>query len=99
MIDLRQLAQKLHDRLRRTRTLLQTTERLAGELRTLHDAWTARLAETQPGQDARQTASAALELALQDLERSLPPASSSDASSTCSREEATASPRRHIPPA
>src|SRR5579871_5153787 len=58
---------ELYDQLRKNRTLLPTLNRLAIELKARHEAWKQELQATRPGSDS-QTASEAMELAVQELE-------------------------------
>ncbi len=58
---------EIYDRLRQSRTLLPTLNRLAGELKARHQAWMQELRETRSGSDS-QIASEAMELALSELE-------------------------------
>src|SRR5579883_2284726 len=57
---------EIYDRLRQSRTLLPTLNRLAGELKARHQAWMQELRETRSGSDS-QIASEAMELALSEL--------------------------------
>ena len=59
---------ELHDRLRKSRTMLPTMERCARQLKGRHEAWKEILAQARPGSAASQIASEALELALKELE-------------------------------
>lgn len=65
----------LYEQLRVRRTLLQSMEELATALKACHQGWMTQLAETRPGSDPSQLSSEALELALQELQESLPPPS------------------------
>ena len=58
---------ELYDQLQNSRQLLPTLNRLASELKTLHQAWIQELRATRPGSDT-QIASEAMELALRDLQ-------------------------------
>jgi len=73
---------QIHKRLRSQRMLLPTLDRYASQLRTHHEAWMHRLSQAKPGSYQSQIASEALEIALKELEDSLP---------------ATASPSRNEP--
>ena len=66
---------ELHEQLRTSGTLMQTMEQYAAQLQTRHDYWKDELYEARPGSDPQQISSQALELALQDLQASLPDAS------------------------
>ena len=68
----------MHERLRQSRTLLTTVNRLAGELRTSHEAWKARLSQANLTTDPSQISSEAMELALKELVDSLPSESPDD---------------------
>ena len=60
-----------YNQLRKNRAVLPAMEELAGRLKTSHEAWKNRLAETRPGSDPSQISSEALEFALKELEDSL----------------------------
>ncbi|GIK15180.1 MAG: hypothetical protein BroJett003_01440 [Planctomycetota bacterium] len=62
---------KLHDLLRRKRKLLAVVDNFAGELKTRHESWKENLTEDRPDIDPSQAASAALEIALQEVESRL----------------------------
>ena len=55
---------EMYNKLRSSRTLLPTLDRLARELKASHKAWMDRLAKTKPGSDPSQIAAEALEMAL-----------------------------------
>ena len=78
VLELLQDRPQLHKRLRREKMLLGAMEFYARELKTLHEGWKQHLAETRPDSDESQIASEALEMALKELEDSLPSASSSE---------------------
>ncbi|HUY92975.1 MAG TPA: hypothetical protein VMV10_29870 [Pirellulales bacterium] len=65
----------LYEQLRVQKTLLQSLEQLSQALKSCHQGWMTQLAETRPGSDPSQLSSEALELALHELEESLPPPS------------------------
>ena len=67
---------QIHKRLRSQRMLLPTLDRYASQLRTHHEAWMHRLSQAKPGSYQSQIASEALEIALKELEDSLPATSS-----------------------
>ena len=90
---------QMHDRLRKNRLLLPTMERLANELKTSHEAWKDTLSQARPGSGASQIASEALEMALKELEDSLPSESPPDEDEPLTLEAAMAFLRRHTPPA
>jgi hypothetical protein len=68
----------MHQKLRREKLLLGAMEFYAGELKALHEGWKLHLSETKPGSDESKIASEALEIALAELQDSLPSASSSE---------------------
>jgi len=92
--------QALYEQLRTRGTLLQTLEDYAVQLKTRHDSWKNELHQAQPEIDPQQISSAALELALQDLQASLPVASSPSATQeeVLSLDDAIRFLRRHTPP-
>ena len=90
---------KTHNRLRKKRLLLPALDRYARALKASHEAWKDRLSRLKPGSDPSQIASEALEIALQELQDSLPSASPPDESEAISIEDAMAFLRRHTPPA
>jgi hypothetical protein len=87
---------EMYELLRRDRALLPTLERMASDLKTSHEAWKKRLVQDRPGSGEAQMASAALELALQELQNRLPPAS--DDIQAFNLDEAMAFLRRHTSP-
>lgn len=99
ILQLLQQRQEIHDQLRSQRMLLPTLERYASQLKTRHEAWKDRLSQEKPGSDASQIASEALEIALKELEDSLPSGPPPDESEPLSLEAAMAFIRRHTPPA
>jgi hypothetical protein len=84
VLEFLQQRSQLHDQLRKDRKLLPTLNRLATELKTSHEAWKEQLAMALPGSDQSQIASEALEIALKELEDSLPAESPPDESETLS---------------
>lgn len=58
--------------LTRQRKLLPTMEHYARQLKTSHESWMYQLSQTKRGGDPTQIAGEALELALKDLQESLP---------------------------
>ncbi|HTU89416.1 MAG TPA: hypothetical protein VMF69_04905 [Gemmataceae bacterium] len=78
VLELIQHRPEMHERLRKQRMLLPTMEHYAGKLKDLHEAWMQQLSEANPGSGEIQIASRAMELALKELEDSLPSASSSE---------------------
>ncbi len=99
VLELLQQRPKLHDQLRKERMLLPTMERLARELKASHEGWKELLSQATPGSHPDQFQSEALEIALQELEDSLPSASLPDESEAISIEDVMAFLRRHTPPA
>jgi hypothetical protein len=99
VLELIQQRQEMHEELRKKRTLLQTVNLYAQELKRKHEAWKAVLSPARPGSDPSQIASEALEIALKDLEDSLPTGSLPDEDEAISIEEAMAFFLRHTPPA
>ncbi len=65
---------EMYDNLLKNRNLLPTLERYASLLRTSHLDWKEQLSQARPGSNESQITSAALEIALQELEDSLLPA-------------------------
>jgi hypothetical protein len=63
---------ELHEQLRLTRRLMPTLEACSKALKTSHEAWMETLAESQPQSSQAQISSAAMELALKELEDRLP---------------------------
>jgi hypothetical protein len=92
--------QELYEQLRTSGTLLPTMEHYATQLKTRHDSWKDELRQAQPETDPHQISSAALELALQDLQASLPAVSSPSATQEegLSLDDAIRFLRRHTPP-
>ena len=89
----------LHHQLRKERMLLATLEHHANQLKARHEALKEQLSQAKPGSDPGQIASEALEIALKELEDSLPSASPPDDSEPLSLDAAMAYLRRHTPPA
>jgi hypothetical protein len=65
---------EMYDQLLSKRILLPTLDRLSSELRASHQTWKDLLSQAKPGSSESQIASEALEIALKELEDSLPPA-------------------------
>lgn len=99
VLELLRQVPETHERLKASRTLLATTDHLTDELKTSHEAWKARLSRANPETGDRQISSAALELAINDLEASLYPASSQDGNDPPTSDAATADPNPPSPPA
>ena len=90
---------QMHDQLCKERMLLPTLERLVTELKTNHEAWKALIVQAKPGRGESQIASEALEMALKELEDSLPTESPPDEDDPLSLDQAMAFLRRPTPPA
>jgi hypothetical protein len=99
VLKLLQQHPKMYDQLLSSRTLLPRLEQLAGELKDSHQAWKERFWRARPGSDESQIASEAGEIALQELEASLPSESLLDEESPLSLDAAMAYIRGHMPPA
>jgi hypothetical protein len=89
VLELLKQQTELHERLRKDRKLLPTLELYAKELRTSHLAWKEFLTDLRPGSSRSQVASAALEIALKELEDRLPSASRQDGNETVFLDAAT----------
>jgi hypothetical protein len=87
-----------HDRLRASRALLATVDRLAEDLKDRHESWKRQLAQTGPNYTDEQITSAALEFATTELEASLLPDSAEEGDPP-SLDGAMASLHRLSPPA
>jgi hypothetical protein len=90
---------KLHDMLRASRMLLSTMELQAAALKRYHENWMDRLTQANPDSEQSQIASAALELALEDLRENLPSESAPDDLEPFSLDPAMEFIRRHTPSA
>ena len=89
-----------HARLKASRTLLPTMNRLARELKDAHVAWMAELGRQHPRRPFDSIASEALELAIEHLQGDLPPESTpTDDEATFSLDAAMATVRAHTPSA
>jgi hypothetical protein len=99
ILEILQQRPQMYEALRHQRLLLPSLERLASQLKASHDLWKGRLAQSSPGSSPSQVASEALELALEELQASLPAASSADGSEALSLDAAMAFLKRHTPPA
>jgi hypothetical protein len=86
----------LHEQLRVNGTLLPTMEQLAVAFRACHLNRMKALGEARPGSDTTLLSSEALELALQELQDSLPPASL-PSDETFSLDQAMTFLQRHMP--
>lgn len=65
-LELIQQHPELYERLRRSKMLLTAMD-YAIELKASHEAWEEQLGQSMPGNDPRQVASEAMELAIQEL--------------------------------
>jgi len=99
VLQLLEQCPELHERLRKQRQLLPTMESYALDLKTRHDELKEHLSMAKPASSYSQIASEALEIALQELADSLPPAFPPDASEAFSLEDAMTFIRKHTPPA
>lgn len=86
----------LHERLRREGTLLESMEQLAVAFRACHLNRIKELIRSRPGSDPAQLSSEALEMALQELQDSLPPESPMS-DDTFRLDQAMAFLQRHMP--
>jgi hypothetical protein len=97
-LELLQERPAIYEQLRRRRQLLPTLNAYAAQLRASHHSWMEVLQQEQPQSDTQQIASAALELALEHLQATLPHEFSTDAEVSLSLDEAMDF-LRHTPPA
>ena len=88
---------ELYERLRRSRTVLRAMDQFAIELKERHEALKEQLSPSRPGIHPSQSASAALEIAVKELEEHLASASRPSETETISLDEAMTSLRRHTP--
>ena len=94
--ELLQQRPEIHEQLRKDRKLLPAMELYARELKQNHEAWKELLSQIRPGSDESQIAGEALEIALKELQDSLP-AALPDEDETFSLDQAMAFIRRHTP--
>jgi hypothetical protein len=88
----------LHEQLKASRTLLSTVEDYASALKTRHEHWKNEFRLANPDRNPAQIARDALEMAIEDLQASLPPESSTaEAEETLSLDAAIAHIRRPTP--
>jgi hypothetical protein len=99
VLNLLRQRQELHNQLKASRTLLPTVDRYAGLLKTSHEAWQVSLSLARPDSDPSQIKSEALEMALKELEESLPAPSSEEDSEALSLEGAIEFIAKRTPPA
>ncbi|MBK9119760.1 MAG: hypothetical protein IPM18_09200 [Phycisphaerales bacterium] len=71
ILELLQRSPQLHEQLRRGRMLLTATESLATALKARHESLKDQLSATKPDHDPAQTASMAMEIAVQEMEHRL----------------------------
>jgi predicted nucleic acid-binding Zn-ribbon protein len=90
---------ELYERLRKSRTMLRAMDQLAIELKERHEALKEQLSRSQTGIHPSQIASAALEMAVKELEEQLATASRQSESETFSLDEAMSSISRRTPSA
>jgi hypothetical protein len=77
VLEMLQQRPQMYEQLRRQKLLLATMEFYASELKALYEGWKQHLTATRPNLDPIQIASEAREMAVQELEDSLPSDSSS----------------------
>ena len=87
------------EQLRRRKMLLKAMEFYARMLKDMHESRKLYLAQARPGSDESQIASEALEMALQELEDSLPSVSSSEDGDRPSLDDLMTFLRADTPPA
>jgi hypothetical protein len=97
VLEMLQNRPELYNRLRNKRTLRQAMESYATELSQLHTAWEEAIGTTPLAGSQRQIASAALELAIEDLAKLL--SAETATPEELSLDDAMAYIRRHTPPA
>lgn len=96
VLELLQDRPTMHERLRASGTLLESMQQLAVAFRACHLNRMQELAAARPGSDPAQLSSEALELALQELQDSLPP-ESPESDETLSLDQAMTFLQRHMP--
>lgn len=99
VLELLQQRPKTYDQLLENRTLLPILNHYASQLRDRHQSWKNLLSEARPNADPILVASEAAEMAVQELEASLPSTLPPDENETFSIEGAMAFIRAHTPPA
>jgi hypothetical protein len=101
MLALLQQSPALHHELRLNTQLLSTLNRMASALKTRHAYWTSVLRQERPESAPQQIASEALEIAVQEMQDTLPDASpqSVPLPESFSLDAAMTVLRRHTPPA
>jgi hypothetical protein len=98
VLELLEQRPEIRDPLMKERKLLQAVETYALELKAKHEAWKEQLSHTKSDSDQAQITREALELAIEDLERSFSSALPQQ-ESELSLDGAMAFLRRHTPPA
>jgi hypothetical protein len=88
-----------HEQLRASRTLLTALDFYARGLKASHEVHKLMLSQTRPKSDPHQITSEAMELAIRDLQESLPSESLADEMEPLSLDAAIAFISRHTPPA
>lgn len=86
----------LYDQLLTNRTLMPTLEHYAADLKGRHEHWMEQLSQARPSGSPTQIASEATEIALKELEDSLPPAFPQDEEEVLSLDGAMAFITRHM---
>jgi division protein CdvB (Snf7/Vps24/ESCRT-III family) len=71
-LELIQENPELYERLRSSKMLMTAMDAYAIELKASHETWDEKLNRAMPGNDPRQIASEAMELAVQELKERLP---------------------------
>src|SRR5438876_66504 len=88
---------ELHEQLRLTRRLRTVMESCAKELKDSHEHWIQELSASNPGSEAAQISSEAMEMALRELEDRLPSVSPQDEQEPLSLDQAMAFIRNPTP--
>ena len=89
---------EIHRRLVETRQLLPALDSFAAELKSSHLNWIGKLRQSNPTMDEPSAASAALELALAELQNRLSLQESEHERETMDQADATADGRQRMPP-
>jgi hypothetical protein len=97
VLELLQDQPALHERLRATRSLLQTLERSAALLRTRHAFWMTELGRKRGATHPSQLSSSALEIAVEELRDALALEMTSDDPEPLSLDEAMDFLTRYVP--
>ncbi len=88
---------QMYEELRSTKRLLTAMDTYASDLKARHDAWTRILHWNRPTSTPEQLSSAALELAIQDLQDRFPCEATMEADEAPSLDAAMSYLRRHTP--